>query len=125
MGELQKITDRLFDDMNAGNADAVTAVFTSDVQGVDEISRKWIRGDAMSGYIRQLLSQVSDTKTTLTDVHESTWGDVGLLTCWVEQDYTYQGEQTHVSAPTSVVFRKEGGDWKMAAWHSIPLPEQS
>jgi ketosteroid isomerase-like protein len=46
------------------------------------------------------------------------------LTCWLNQDYTLEGSAQHVSAPTTIVFRRVDGEWKLALFHSIPLPEQ-
>ncbi len=61
----------------------------------------------------------------LSDVQETVWDDVGLVTCWLEQDYTYQGQPQHVSAPTSAVFRRTGGEWRIVMLHTIPLPEMA
>jgi ketosteroid isomerase-like protein len=95
-------------------------------QGVDEISRRWIRGKADVGtYLRQLTSSVSDVRTELKDVSENVWGEVGVLTCWLEQTYMLEGREQHVSAPTTLVFHREGGEWKLSLFHSVPLPEQA
>jgi ketosteroid isomerase-like protein len=125
MGELETAVNRMFGALDAQDADAMVATMASEVQGVDEISRKWMRGPGeMEAYIRNVLTQVSDVSTNLKDVHESISEDVGILTCWIDQDYTFQGNKAHVSAPTTVLFRKEGGDWKMSLFHSVPMPEE-
>jgi hypothetical protein len=67
----------------------------------------------------------SNVRTELKDVHEKIWGDVGLVTCWVEQDYTYKRKRTHISSPTSVAFRRLRGPWKIVLFHAIPLPESA
>jgi ketosteroid isomerase-like protein len=96
-----------------------------DAQGVDEISRRWIRGRAdVSAYIRQLASSVSGIRTEATDVRESIFGDVVVVTCWLDQTYMLKGQEQSVSAPTTIVFRNEDGDWKLSLFHSVPLPEQ-
>jgi ketosteroid isomerase-like protein len=33
------------------------------------------------------------------------------------------GSAQQVSAPTTLVYRHEDGSWKLAVFHSIPLPE--
>jgi len=43
------------------------------------------------------LESVEDLPTELRDVHEETFGDAGIVTCWIEQDYTFEGEPQHVS----------------------------
>ena len=45
------------------------------------------------------------------------------MTCWLEQNDVLDGQVQHVSAPTSMMFRREDGTWKAVLIHSIPLPE--
>ena len=47
-----------------------------------------------------------------------------MLTCWLEQDYTLEGNSQHISAPTTIVLHREASEWKVVLFHSIPLPEQ-
>jgi uncharacterized protein (TIGR02246 family) len=125
MGDLEQLLGSMFDALANKDAAAVNATMASDVRAVDEISRKWLRGkDEVGAYIDQLVTMVDEVKTEWNSVDEQIWGDVGLLTCWMEQDYVLEGTKQHVSAPTSMVFRKEGGGWKVAHFHSIPLPEE-
>ena len=46
-----------------------------------------------------------------------------MVTCWVEQGSTLGGVRQQLSAPTTVVLRRAGGAWRIALFHSIPLPE--
>jgi len=71
-----------------------------------------------------LMTSVGDVHTELRDVRESVSGDSGVLTCRLEQDYTLEGKSQHVSAPTTVLFRRREERWKMALFHSIPLPDR-
>ena len=104
---------------------AVVRAFTVDAQGIDEISRKWIRGRAgIDAYMQQIDATISGVKTLLRDIDERAWGDVGVVTCWLEQDYVVSGRAHHVSSPTTVIMRKQGGNWKIALFHSIPLGEK-
>jgi ketosteroid isomerase-like protein len=73
--------------------------------------------------VRQLVTAVQDVRSELRDVRETTWGDAGLVTCWLEQDYTLEGTRQHISAPTSAVLRRDGAGWRIVLFHSIPLPE--
>jgi hypothetical protein len=75
-----------------------------DVQSVDEISRRWFRGkDEVAAYAHGLAGVVSNPRTEISDIEEHVWGGTGLVTCWLEQDYTYEATAQHVSAPTTVV----------------------
>jgi ketosteroid isomerase-like protein len=96
-----------------------------DIQGVDEVSRKWLRGrDAADEHWRQGLMAVDDIRTELRDFSEMTFGEAGLVTYWMEQDYTLDGNAVHVSGPATAVFRRRGDEWKAVLFHSVPLPEE-
>ena len=126
MGELTDSFDEGFEALNRKDIDALDSWITDDVQVVDEITRSWLRGrDEVRSYFERLLGALSDVRTTAKDATEHTSSDLGLLTCWIDQDYTYEGQQQHVSAPTSVLFRRVDGRWRVVLWHSVPLPEPS
>jgi ketosteroid isomerase-like protein len=123
-GELEAVVLEMFDALRRKDVDALARFAADDSQGVDEISRRWLRGDdEMTRYLEGLLEMVDDVDSKLQDVHEKVYGDVGLVTFWLEQDYTLGGERQHVSAPTTVVLRRMRESWKLALFHSIPLPE--
>ncbi len=123
-GELEDAATALVAALDDSDVDRMLAATADGAQGVDEISRRWLRGrDELDTYLRQLTGAVSDVRTELRDAQEQTWDDTGLLTCWMEQDYTLGSERQHISAPTTMVFRRQDGAWKLALFHSIPLPE--
>jgi ketosteroid isomerase-like protein len=124
-GELKNAANDLVAALDSKDADRLLASIAEDVQGVDEISRRWLRGRSeLDSYLGQVMGAVSDVRTELRDAEERVWSDSGVLTCWLDQDYTYEGSAQHISAPTTMVFRREGGEWKLAVLHSVPLPEQ-
>ena len=123
--ELESVTREMFGALDRKDPEAVIGLGAAEMQGVDEISRKWLRGlDEVGGYIRELMGMVEGVHSTITDVHETVWGDSGLVTCWLEQEYTLDGALQQISAPTTLLFRKEGGDWKIALFSSVPLPPE-
>lgn len=124
-GELETATRRFLGLVDRKDADAIIRSGAKDIQGVDEISRHWMRGmDEFGTYVRQLVKVVDDVHSTISDVHETVLGDMGFVTCWLEQDYTLEGKRQHVSAPTTGVFRRESGAWKILLFHSVPLPPE-
>jgi ketosteroid isomerase-like protein len=126
MGELQTALEHMFDAFERGDVEATVAFVADEAQGVDEVSRAWLRGgDDVRTFVRGLVPMVTGMKTVITDGNETIEGDRGLLTCWVDQDYTIEGSAQHVSAPTTVLFKREGGEWKFTLFHSIPLPPES
>lgn len=123
-GQLETVLQGMFDALGRRDPETILGHFADESQGVDELSREWMRGrEALERYIRGLVTQVEDVESEIRDVHEVIWGDVGLVTFWLEQDYTLEGERHHVSAPSSAVLRRVDEDWKVAVFHSIPLPE--
>ena len=124
-GELETVASDLMAALDSKDVDRIVASMGQDPQGVDEISRRWLRGEGeLDSYLRQMLGAVGDLRSELRDAQERVWDDVGVLTCWLDQDYTFEGNAQHISAPTTIVFRREGGDWKLVVFHSIQLPEQ-
>ena len=80
--------------------------------------------DEVGNDIRQLLTMVNNIRSSVNDVHETVIGDAGLVTCWLEQDYVMEGTPQHISAPTTMLLRREDGAWKILLFHSLPLPAE-
>jgi ketosteroid isomerase-like protein len=121
-GELEQELRDFFGALDRMELEPLVERMTDDMQGVDEISRRWTRGKSeFAAKVGVLTEKVSDLRTEITDIVEHVWGDTGVVTCWIEQDYTYEGAVQHVSAPTTVVFLRVDGAWKMALFHSIPV----
>ena len=124
--ELRNVATDFFAALDELDADRMKEMLSGDVQSVDEVSRRWLRGRGdVDNYLREVIPAVSDVETRLRDAEERIWGDTGLLTCWIDQDYTMNGTPQHISAPTTIILRRDDGAWKLVLWHSIPLPEQA
>ena len=125
-GEMTAVVQRMFDALDKSDLDAALAMIGSDAQGIDEISRRWMRSPGeVTGYVRQLFDVATDVHSEMHDIHEVAWDDIGIVTFWLEQDYTFDGERSHVSAPTTAVLRRADGAWKLELFHSLPLPPES
>jgi len=112
-GELEAMVRKVFDAVDRKDIDALHELSDDDIQGVDEGSLKWLRGrDAADEHWREGLMVVGDIRTELRDFAETTFGDAGLVTCWMEQGYTVDGHAMHVSGPATAVFRRRGDEWK-------------
>jgi ketosteroid isomerase-like protein len=121
--QLEQVVTDFFAALDSLDVGKMVEGITDDAQGVDEISRRWIRGkEDLSAYMRQLAGSVSGLRTEIGDVHSGIQGDVGVVTCWLDQTYMLEGQEQRVSAPTTIVFRREGDDWKLSLFHSVPLP---
>jgi ketosteroid isomerase-like protein len=125
-GELEPLVRRMFDALADGDLTPVLDAISDDAQAIDELTRTWLRGGgSVRDYAKNLVEVAKGVDTRIRDVQEILAGDVGVLTCWIEQDYTLEGEPQHVSAPTSVVFRREDGEWRFLLFHSVPLGEET
>jgi len=123
---LESMAQELFDALDRKDFDRIVRMATDDVQGIDEISRGWLRGRAaMEAYFKSLGEQVSNIRSTLTDVHAVEVGDVGIITLVLDQEYDMGGQRASIHAPTSIVVRRVDGDWRIVLLHTVPLAEES
>ncbi|HEV3124841.1 MAG TPA: nuclear transport factor 2 family protein [Candidatus Dormibacteraeota bacterium] len=121
---LDRMAQHLFGLVDALDAEALKELVTDDCEEVDEISRTWRRGRAaIADYFDQVLSAISDVHTDVRDVATREWADTGVITCVIDQSYRYEGKMERITAPTTLVLRREGGDWRVALMHTVPLPE--
>lgn len=126
VSELESGARDLFDALDRKDFDRLVRMTTDDAQSVDEISRGWLRGRAaMEAYLKSLGEQVSNIRSTLSDLNAVEIGDVGIVTLVLDQEYDIGGQHTAIRAPTSLVFRRANGGWRLALLHSVPLPEES
>jgi len=115
----------MFELLDALDTESLGAMLTDDAQSVDENTRAWTRGrSAIEGYLSELEEAASDVHSRISDFNEIVWGDVGLVTFILDQTYTMGGEERSITAPTSFVFRRDNGDWKIALIHTVPIPEE-
>jgi ketosteroid isomerase-like protein len=97
---LEQQVHRIFELVDAMDTDGMAAMIADDGQGVDEISRGWMRGrDALEEYFGQLENMVDGVSSRVRDVHVADWGDTGVVTCVVDQTYTMGGEEQQITAP--------------------------
>jgi ketosteroid isomerase-like protein len=120
---LEQHARRMFELVDAMDADAMAELISDDAQGVDEISRGWMRGrESLESYFATVDETVGALRSEVRDVHTVEWGDTGVVTFVVEQIYVLDGREHRITAPTSMTFRREGDEWKIVLLHSVPLP---
>ena len=77
-GDMTAVVQRMFDALDKADAEGGLALIGSDAQGIDEISRRWMRGGGeLTGYVRQLMEMASDVHSEMHDVHEVEMGRDG------------------------------------------------
>lgn len=117
--------EMLFELFDNQKVEELSAMFAADAQGVDEISKAWLRGrDAIDSYFDELRDMgVADIDSSVNDIHVKQWGDVALVTAIADQTYSVAGEPVTIKAPVSVVFHRYGDEWLLQLIHAVPLPE--
>ena len=105
------------------DVERLTALCAEDVHRVDEISRAWRRGrDAFRAHFEGLEDMIEDLHSRIDDVVIRAWGDTGVVTCVIDQTYMMgEEEQRLTAAPTTLVFRRENGEWRLVLFHSVPV----
>jgi ketosteroid isomerase-like protein len=117
----EDVVRELFDAVDALDFDRALATMADDVQSVNEMSRSWLRGKAAKAASYEGIDgALSGGASELSDLRTEVWGDLALVTLWLEQDYTHEGTTQHVSAPSSFLLRRDD-DWKIVLIHSIPV----
>jgi hypothetical protein len=81
------------------------------------------RPGRLEEYLQQLAGAVTDVHTRVSDVEEHVSRGGAIVTCRIDQDYLLKGERRHVSAPTTMALRREGGESKPTLFHSISIRE--
>jgi ketosteroid isomerase-like protein len=114
---------RMFD---AKDVTGILAGLADDAQGVDEITRGWLRDRAaLEAYFRDNLPHISDLHSTITDMEVRTLGDLEVETCMMHQTGAFDGTAFEQDAPTTTIWRREGETWRLVLVHSIPLSTES
>ena len=121
---LEELPAELMRLIDALDVESCGALLPGDAQGIDEISRGWMRGrESIEAYLEQIKDTVAGLSSSVSDVHAVDWGDTGVVTFVLDQSYDYAGRHVEITAPTSLVCRREDAAWKVAVFHSAPLPE--
>jgi Calcium/calmodulin dependent protein kinase II Association. len=119
-------TAEFFRLLDAKDEAGLRAQWVDDPQAIDEITRGWLRGRiALEDYFQANLPHLSDIHSTIDALDVRTWGDVEVQTYVLRQTYVFDGTRTQIVAPTTMIWHRVGGSWKVAVFHSIPLSATS
>jgi ketosteroid isomerase-like protein len=121
--DLEQRARELLQTLDALDFTTLASMLADDAQGIDEISRRWLRGRAeLDEYLRQLSGAIADVHSELSDLVAREYGDVGVVTCMLDQSYTLEGRRVQITAPTTLVFTRTDGTWRATLVHTVPLP---
>jgi len=115
-----------FRHLDAKDEPYLREAWTDDAQGVDEITRGWLRGRAaMTEYVTANLPRLDEMQSHIEQLEDRHWGDVEVETFVLRQTYLLDGVAFEIEAPSTVVWRRVGDAWKVTLFHSVPLPASS
>jgi ketosteroid isomerase-like protein len=120
--DLKNVVIDLFAAFDKLDIESVIDRLSDDIEQVDELTQKWSRSKAkVAEAYNGFAGMVSDIKSELSDFNVIASSDMSIVTCTLHQSYTYEGNPVSIVAPTTVVFRQDGGAWKIVLIHSIPF----
>ena len=120
--DLKNVVIDLFAAFDKLDIESVIDRLSDDIEQVDELTQKWSRGKAkVTEAYNGFAGVVSEIKSELSDFNVITSSDMSIVTCTLHQSYTFEGNPVSIVAPTTVVFRQDGGAWKVVLIHSIPF----
>jgi ketosteroid isomerase-like protein len=125
-GTLESLTLDFFGALDRKDFDRLLALAADDVQIVDEISRGWLRGrQAIDDYLRQLGAEVSNIVSSPVEIHTAEIDSAGIVTCVLEQRYELRGDAVQITAPTTLVARRQPDGWRWVLFHSVPIAPEA
>jgi ketosteroid isomerase-like protein len=120
--DFKKIVIEMFKSLDSLDTEAVVKNFSDDVEQVDELTQKWSRGKAICvAAISGMMTSVTDIKSQVSDLNVISSSDMAVVTCTLNQSYTFDGKSSSIVAPTTIAFRLESGAWKVVLLHSVPF----
>ncbi len=121
--EISGAIQQVFDGLAAGDADRIMDAYTDDVVGIDEVARAWMYGrDEMAAYTESMVTNLSNCRSELTEVHESVTGETAIVTGVLQQEYEWAEEMQSVVMPATFVLRHENDRWRVCLFHALPIP---
>ena len=120
--DLKKIVVGMFKSLDDLDSEGVVKYFSDDVEQVDELAQKWLRGKAICvAAIEGMMTTVSDIKSEVSDLNLISSSEMAIVTCTLNQSYTFEGKSISIVAPTTIAFRLENGAWKAVLLHTVPF----
>jgi ketosteroid isomerase-like protein len=120
--DFKKIVVGMFKSLDDLDSEGVVKYFSDDVEQVDELAKKWLRGKAICvAAIEGMMTSVSDIKSEVSDLNVISSSDMAIVTCTLNQSYTFEGKSISIVAPTTIAFRLENGVWKAVLLHTVPF----
>jgi ketosteroid isomerase-like protein len=106
----------LFD---AKDYQALLRMMTDDAIETDDFAKVWLRGHAAIGQnFARIGERYEDSHTAIEDVNVTATSSTAVVSCVVRYQMRWDGQPFSVNAPTTMVFVRESGAWRVALLHT-------
>lgn len=106
----------LFD---AKDYQALLAIMTDDAMETDDFAKVWLRGRAA---IRENFARIGkrfdESHTRVRDVQVTETPEIAVATCVVNYQLLWDGSPFTADAPTTMIFVREPGTWRLRLLHT-------
>jgi hypothetical protein len=94
-------------------------MMTPDALETDDLAQGWLRGQAAIGeHFAGTGERYQDSQTLLEDVEVTETTDTAAVTCVVHYQMRWDGEPGSWRWPTTMIFVRPAGEWKLALVHT-------
>jgi ketosteroid isomerase-like protein len=98
---------------------ALMAMMTEDAIETDDLAKVWLRGHAAIGeHFARIGERYEDSHTLLEDVRVTETAAAAVVACVVHYQMRWDGQPASVEAPTTMIFVRGAGAWRIALLHT-------
>ncbi len=104
---------------DAKDYEALVAMMTEGAFETDDLAQGWLRGQAAIGeHFARIGERYEDSHTVLEDVKIIETADTAVVACVVHYQMRWDGQPGRWPWPTTMIFVREAGEWKIALLHT-------
>jgi ketosteroid isomerase-like protein len=119
VGPLERLSREFWAHFDAKDHEALVAMMTADAMETDDLAQSWLRGRAAIGeHFAGMGERYEDSQTVLEDVEVTETTDTAVVTCVVHYQMRWDGQPGSWRWPTTMIFVRQGGVWRLALLHT-------
>lgn len=104
---------------DAKDHQALVALMTDDALETDDLAKVWLRGrSAIAEHFAAMGNRFEESDTALEDVKVTETPGMAVLTCVVHYRMKWDGEPGSWQWPTTMIFVRASGAWRIALLHT-------
>ena len=116
---LERLLREFWAHFDAKDYEALSAMMTEDALETDDLAQGWLRGQAAIGeHFARMGERYEDSHTALEDVTVTETSANAVVTCVVVYQLRWDSQPGSWRWPTTMIFVREAGAWKIALLHT-------